>query len=50
LPAIVARYRNDDSLPEMLLQSMQVTNVNDVAEAYGNAFANVLAGVMRNEP
>jgi ADP-ribosylglycohydrolase len=50
LPAIVARYRNDDSLPEMLLQSMQVTNVNDVAEAYSNAFANVLTGVMRNEP
>ncbi len=50
LPAIVARYRNDADLPHRLVQSMQVTNVNDVAEAYGSAFADVLTGVMREVP
>jgi len=50
LPAIVARYCKDANLSEMLLQSMQVTNVNDVAEAYSNALADVLVRVMRNEP
>ena len=49
LPAIVARYHNDASLAEMLAQSMQVTNINDVAASYSDAFADVLVRVMRDE-
>jgi ADP-ribosylglycohydrolase len=50
LPAIVARYCDDPNLSTILTQSMQVTNVNDVAAAYSDAFADVLARVMRDEP
>lgn len=34
----------------MLAQSMQVTNINDVAASYSDAFADVLVRVMRDEP
>ncbi len=50
LPAIVARYYDDENLTEILTKAMQVTNVNDVAAAYSNAFADVLMRVMRDEP
>lgn len=50
LPAIVARYHNGASLAEKLAQSMQVTNINDVAASYSDAFADVLVRVMRDEP
>jgi ADP-ribosylglycohydrolase len=50
LPAIVARYHGDPLMPEMLVQSMQVTNVNDVAGAYSNVFSDVLARVIGDEP
>ena len=50
LPAIVARYHKDASLAEELAQSMQVTNINDVAASYSDAFAGVLVRVMRDEP
>ena len=33
----------------MLAQSMQVTNINDVAASYSDAFADVLVRVMRDE-
>lgn len=50
LPAILAEYHGKTNLPEMIVRSMQVTSVNDVASAYSAAFADVLSRVMQNEP
>jgi ADP-ribosylglycohydrolase len=50
LPAILARYHGQANLPEMIKASMQVTNVNDIAAAYGAVFADVLSRVMQDEP
>lgn len=49
LPAILAGYHGADNLQDMITQSMQVTNVNDIASAYSVAFADVLLRVMQNE-
>lgn len=49
LPAILAGYHRRENLSEMVTQSMQVTNVNDVAEAYSAVFADVLSRVMQDE-
>ncbi|MFT6022954.1 MAG: ADP-ribosylglycohydrolase [Ascidiaceihabitans sp.] len=50
LPAILAKYHTAENLPEMIKQSMQITNVNDAAAAYSAAFSDVLSRVMHNEP
>lgn len=49
LPAILAGYHGSEGLSEMIIESMQVTNVNDVAAAYSAVFADVLSRVMRDE-
>ena len=50
LPAIVARYHGQADLPQVMTQAMQVTNVNDIAAAYGAAFADVLTRVLGGAP
>lgn len=49
LPAILAGYHGRENLAEMLIESMQVTNVNDVATAYSAVFADVLSRVLQDE-
>lgn len=50
LPAILAGYHGRDNLSDVMMQSMQVTNINDIAAAYSSVFADVLSRVMRDEP
>ena len=50
LPAILVRYHGQPELPDMILNAMEVTNVNDTATAYNAVFADILARVMQDEP
>lgn len=46
LPAVLAAYDRRQERDEILSASMRVTNVNDVAQAYRDAFANLLSRVL----
>ena len=46
LPAILAVYHGQDTLPDMIKTAMEVTNVNAQATAFSNVFADVLGRVM----
>ena len=46
LPAIFARYHGTSELAAQRVAAMQVTNVNDVAEAYSAAFAHLMGLVL----
>lgn len=49
LPAIAVGYDGQSNLDEMIKVAMEVTNVNDTANAYTAVFADVLARVMKGE-
>lgn len=49
LPAILAAYHGRADLPTMVEAAMQVTNVNDVAAAYGAVATDLLSRVMGGE-
>lgn len=50
LPAVFARYHGKETLNEMIVKAMEVTNVNDVAAAYNSVFADVLSRVAQKDP
>ncbi len=49
LPAIMASYAGTSALADMVTQATHVTNVNAVADAYAQAFADMLGRVLRGE-
>ncbi|MGJ8604163.1 MAG: ADP-ribosylglycohydrolase family protein [Marivita sp.] len=50
LPAIVAAYHGTDALTDQVRAAMQVTNVNEVADAYSAVFTDLLVRVLNGAP